>query len=232
MRYLLCLSLLAAPTFSVACTNGTTWYEQADCRNQQIANEETALTQAVSAYSATLSPRDKGLFAKSQAAWKAYSDATCAFAAEPVAGGSLQSTYVASCWLALSEQRRLMLENLANCEKTSERTVCLTRFSPRSAVATGTVNTDTKTSSTSDDIDRLTTYGVALGKGIACKAPGVDDASRRVGKWMDEHFKGSDKQAYLPVMIHGIEANVRMQSEQPVESCDSVRASFASFPWP
>ena len=36
MRYLLCLSLLAAPAFSVACSNASTWHEQAECRNQQI----------------------------------------------------------------------------------------------------------------------------------------------------------------------------------------------------
>lgn len=132
MRYLLCLSLLAAPAFSVACSNASTWHEQAECRNQQIGNEKQALDQAVSAYSATLSPADKELFKKAQSAWKAYADATCKLSAAPVAAGSMYGAYLSSCELNLSEQRRQMLEYQATCEKSSERTDCLEQFKPGS----------------------------------------------------------------------------------------------------
>lgn len=238
MRYLLCLSLLAAPAFSVACSNASTWHEQAECRNQQIGNEKQALDQAVSAYSATLSPADKELFKKAQSAWKAYADATCKLSAAPVAAGSMYGAYLSSCELNLSEQRRQMLEYQATCEKSSERTDCLEQFKPGSPANPVTATTTRPMSSSpkasEEDVDRLTTYGAALGKGIACKANGVDEASRRVGKWMDVHFPpGSDDQkTYLLALTQGIEASARIQAEMPTESCDSVRKSFSNFPWP
>jgi hypothetical protein len=42
------------------------------------------------------------------------------------------------------------------------------------------------------DIDKLTTYAVVLGRAVACGA-NLDDASRRVGRWMDRTFPPGSK---------------------------------------
>jgi hypothetical protein len=64
------------------------------------------------------------------------------------------------------------------------------------------------------DVDRMTTYAVILGPGIACGAS-HDEASRRVGRW-------------LGVRYH---AEQQRDGKSP-DSCATVRRNFSSFPWP
>jgi hypothetical protein len=86
----------------------------------------------------------------------------------------------------------------------------------------------------SADIDKLTTYAVILGRATACGA-NVDDASRRVGRWMDRTFPpgSKDQQIYLPIFMEGMRHHVQQQNEgKSPDSCFSVLRSFNSFPWP
>ena len=60
-------------------------------------------------------------------------------------------------------------------------------------------------SATDADIDKLTTFAVVLGRGVACRAD-VEPAMKRVGRWMDVKFPpGSrDQQIYLPIFMEGV----------------------------
>lgn len=236
MRYLLLsLPFLALPALAstTQCTDMKTQSEVSECMGQVVSEERQALKAASESYMATLSPADRTLFKQAQNAWQNYMDATCKFSSAPLAGGSMQGADTAQCLTFLISQRRLQLERQATCEKSTQRTDCLTRATAE-AVAQPLSDSAEISKATPEDIDRLTTYGAALGKGIACKADGVKEASKRVGQWMDKTFPpGSDDQkTYLPALTAGIEATTRLQLENPTESCESVRKAFASFPWP
>jgi hypothetical protein len=86
----------------------------------------------------------------------------------------------------------------------------------------------------SADIDKLTTYAVILGRAVACGA-NVDDASRRVGQWMDRTFPpgSSDQKTYLPVFMEGMRYHAQQQKEgKSPDSCSAVLRSFNGFPLP
>ena len=86
----------------------------------------------------------------------------------------------------------------------------------------------------SADIDKLTTYAVILGRAVACGA-NIDDASRRVGRWMDRTFPpgSSDQKTYLPILMEGMRYHAQQQKEgKSPDSCSAVLRSFNSFPWP
>lgn len=238
MRYfLLGLPLIALPTLGLAsspqCADSSTQADLSSCMSRVVGEERQALQAASASYLATLSPADKALFKQAQDAWQTYTDATCRFSSAPLAGGSMQGVDTAQCVTFMLSQRRAQLELQFECEKSAQRTDCLTK-SAGGAIAATPSGKASESKATPDDIDRLTTYGAALGKGIACKADGVKEASKRVGQWMDKTFPpGSDDQkTYLPALTAGIEATTRLQVEKPTESCESVRKAFASFPWP
>lgn len=79
-------------------------------------------------------------------------------------------------------------------------------------------------------VDRMTTYAVLLGRGIACEAPGVQEASRKVGAWMEE--KGLAK-TYTVAVAEGIRMSaIEQRAGRSPDSCAIVRTSFPTYPWP
>ena len=87
-----------------------------------------------------------------------------------------------------------------------------------------------KTTSTASAIDRMTTYTTVLGRGIGCGVAGTENASSRFGAWMDS--QGLTKN-YLLVAAAGIKMAAEQQrAGNSPDSCSTVRAQFASFPWP
>ena len=87
----------------------------------------------------------------------------------------------------------------------------------------------------SSDIDKLTTYAVMLGRGIACNAEGIQTVSRRVGAWMDRKFPpGSEDQlTYLPIFMEGVQYNAQQQkSGNSPDSCATVNSEFEKANWP
>jgi len=86
----------------------------------------------------------------------------------------------------------------------------------------------------SQDVDRITTYAVILGRAVACGAD-ISDASRRVGQWMDVKFPpgSQDQQAYLPIFVNGVGYHAQQQKEgKSPDSCAAVLRNFKAFPWP
>lgn len=80
-----------------------------------------------------------------------------------------------------------------------------------------------------DALDRLTTYTTILGRGIACGAPGTDDAARQLGIWMNA--------AGLNDYSMTAAAGIRMAAEQQragksPDTCAQVRKIFPSITWP
>lgn len=84
------------------------------------------------------------------------------------------------------------------------------------------------------DIDKLTTYAVVLGRAVACGV-NIEDASRRVGLWMDRRFPpgSTDQKTYLPIFIDGVSYHAQQQkSGKSPDPCSAVLRSFNGFPWP
>ncbi|MEX2125585.1 MAG: hypothetical protein WD795_16980 [Woeseia sp.] len=87
---------------------------------------------------------------------------------------------------------------------------------------------------TDADIDKLTTYAVILGRGVACGAD-VATASERVGRWMDAKFPpgSKDQQTYLPIFMAGVQHHAQQQRDgKSPDSCGEVLRTFNQFPWP
>lgn len=79
-------------------------------------------------------------------------------------------------------------------------------------------------------VDRMTTYTVLLGRGIACEAPGVQEASRKVGVWMEEKGLAKD---YTVAVAAGIKISAELQrSGKSPDSCSAIRSAFKTYPWP
>ncbi len=79
-------------------------------------------------------------------------------------------------------------------------------------------------------IKQMANYSVAIGRGIACDAPGTHEAYRRLVAWMDA--KGLTKD-YMPVATATIrEATKRQREGITPDPCTEVRAEFARYPWP
>ena len=84
-----------------------------------------------------------------------------------------------------------------------------------------------------DDIDKLSTYAVLLGRGIACGADGTEEASRKIGAWMDRRFTKKEMATYIQVFAVGVEHNAKMQQAgKSPDSCSTVQRNFSSIPWP
>ncbi|WP_171694357.1 hypothetical protein [Methylomonas sp. ZR1] len=84
------------------------------------------------------------------------------------------------------------------------------------------------------DIDKLTTYSVILGRAVACGI-NTNDASSRVGYWMDRNFPpgSQDQITYLPIFMAGMQHNAEQQaSGNSPDNCAAVARAFNSMPWP
>ncbi len=105
------------------------------------------------------------------------------------------------------------------------------------AIALGTVilvGCSSAMAASSEDIDKLNKYAIALGRAVACGA-NFDDASRRVGRWMDRKFPpgSSDQGKYLMIFVEGIRYHAVQQREgKNPDSCAAVLRSFVDYPWP
>ncbi len=96
------------------------------------------------------------------------------------------------------------------------------------------VSSHTVIAASSDDIDKLTTYAVILGRAVAC-GNDIEDPMRRVGRWMDGKFPpgSADQITYLPIFMEGVGYHAQMQKDgSSPDSCSAVQRSFNGFPWP
>jgi len=81
----------------------------------------------------------------------------------------------------------------------------------------------------SDAIDRMTTYTTILGRGIACGTPGTEDASRRLGTWMD----AQGLNGYAMVAATSIRTSAEQQrAGKSPDTCAKVREVFKTITWP
>lgn len=83
------------------------------------------------------------------------------------------------------------------------------------------------------DIDKMTTYAVLLGRAIACGAD-TDSASAQIGEWMDKKFPpgSKDQQVYLPIFMEGVKMHMeQQQSGQSPDSCSEVKKQFSQMSW-
>ena len=85
-----------------------------------------------------------------------------------------------------------------------------------------------------NDIDKLTSYAVILGRACAC---GIDvgSASRKVGAWIDKKFPpgSSDQMFYLNLFMKGMEHHAKQQSVgNSPDTCSQVRSAFYGMQWP
>lgn len=86
--------------------------------------------------------------------------------------------------------------------------------------------------SAQDDVDRISTYAVLLGRAVAC-GMNVDSPSRRVGAWIDRTWSGKEKSAMLMAFMAGMENAAKMQRDgRTPDSCSKVRDVVNSTPWP
>lgn len=95
-------------------------------------------------------------------------------------------------------------------------------FMPKSAMA-----------ASEEDIDKMTTYAVILGRSIACGID-TDFAMRRVGAWVDRTFPlgSSDQKSYLPVFVIGLEYHAKQQSSgKSPDTCTQIKRTFNGMQW-
>lgn len=88
-------------------------------------------------------------------------------------------------------------------------------------------------SADSADVDRLTTYATLLGRAIGCGLE-VQQASREIGRWMDEKFPpgSSDQRTYVPVFVKGVKYHAEQQrGGRSPDSCAEVGRVFNSTQW-
>lgn len=86
----------------------------------------------------------------------------------------------------------------------------------------------------SEDIDKLTTYAMVLGRSVAC-GNDIEEPMRRVGQWMDQVFpSGSPEQiAFLTIFMEGVRYHAEIQRDgRSPENCAAVQRSFNGFHWP
>ena len=84
---------------------------------------------------------------------------------------------------------------------------------------------------TDQDINKLTTYAVMLGRAIGCGIDTENEATS-IGEWMDERFPpgSNDQQIYLPILMDGVKMHMEQQQNgQSPDSCDTVRTSFSNM---
>lgn len=79
-----------------------------------------------------------------------------------------------------------------------------------------------------EKIDKMTTYAVMLGRGVACGV-NVEDAARRVGAWLDSALP----RQYIPMFVTGMKHHADLQrAGKTPDSCSTVIANFRNFPFP
>lgn len=84
------------------------------------------------------------------------------------------------------------------------------------------------------NVDKMTTYSVLLGRAIGCGMD-VEKQMKRVGTWMDKVFPpgSSDQKVLLPIFIQGIMDNSKAQANgNSPDSCSQVRSSISKTKWP
>lgn len=83
------------------------------------------------------------------------------------------------------------------------------------------------------DIDRLTSYAVLMGRGIACGAPNAEDAMGKIGAWMDRVFSNNEKAIYISIFTEGVRYHAQMQKDgRSPDPCSAVLSQFAQVRWP
>ncbi len=81
-------------------------------------------------------------------------------------------------------------------------------------------------------IDRLTSYGVLIGRAVGCGVP-TESESRRVGRWMDVTFTAAQRALYMPVLVEGIRHHAQQQRlGKAPDTCAQVTVAFARAEWP
>lgn len=88
-------------------------------------------------------------------------------------------------------------------------------------------------SASKQDIDKMTTYAVMLGRAAGC---GFDTTYefKQVGYWLDRTFppKSKDQQIYLPIFLSGVEYHAQQQADgKSPDSCSSIKKSLAKTTW-
>jgi hypothetical protein len=79
-------------------------------------------------------------------------------------------------------------------------------------------------------VNRMTSMVVILGRGVACGAPGTDEAFRRFGAWMDRERMPIELTA---IAAQGIKYHALQQANgSSPDSCETVRKQFPMTPWP
>ncbi|WP_027176851.1 hypothetical protein [Desulfovibrio aminophilus] len=83
-----------------------------------------------------------------------------------------------------------------------------------------------------DDVDRLTSYAVILGRAGGCGRDTTREAER-VGRWIERRFPEESRAAYFAVVMTGMarEAEAQHRGERP-DSCAEVLRVYDSTPWP
>jgi hypothetical protein len=93
---------------------------------------------------------------------------------------------------------------------------------------------EVQSSSTEQNIEKMTTYAVILGRAVGCGVD-VSEESRMVGVWLDRVFPpgSKDQQIYLPIFASGMKHHAEQQSRgNSPDSCSSVRREFNLINWP
>lgn len=91
-----------------------------------------------------------------------------------------------------------------------------------------------KTPTDSNDINKLTSYAVIIGRAIGCSI-NTDVAVNKVTSWLDKRFPpGSvDQKRYLPVFMGGIKYHVENQvNGNSPDNCSTVRREYGLMEWP
>lgn len=84
------------------------------------------------------------------------------------------------------------------------------------------------------NVDKMTTYSVLLGRAIGCGMD-VEKQMVQVGSWMDKVFPpgSSDQKVLLPIFIKGIMDNSKAQANgNSPDSCSQIRSSISKTKWP
>lgn len=85
-----------------------------------------------------------------------------------------------------------------------------------------------------EDIDKLTTYAVLLGRASACNID-VTGPAKQVGAWLDRTFpRGSeDQQIYLPIFMAGMTHHAKEQKNgKSPDTCADLKRTISKTPWP
>ena len=85
-----------------------------------------------------------------------------------------------------------------------------------------------------EDIDKLTSYAVILGRACGCGID-VSDASRRVSAWLDRTFPpdSPDRTFYMKLFISGMQYHAKQQSTgNSPDTCEQIKKALNGMQWP